>query len=133
VQRINPESEVVELVPGTSSPSSIPELAQAVSATEPRFTFFRFKHSYGGDESSPVLFFYTCPITGGMKSIKHRMLYPLMKRAVLEIAEKEAGLEVQKKFEVESPSEITEDSVLSDLHPKLEVRKGFSKPRRPGR
>jgi twinfilin len=61
------------------------------------------------------------------------MMYPLMKRAVLEVAQREAGLEPEKKFEVEDPSEITEDSVVLELHPKLEVRKGFSKPKRPGR
>lgn len=61
------------------------------------------------------------------------MLYPLMKRAVLDAAKSEAGLEVEKKFEVEDPSEITEESVLLELHPKVEVRKGFSRPKRPGR
>jgi twinfilin-like protein len=56
-----------------------------------------------------------------------------MKRAVLEIANREAGLQVEKKFEVEETSEITESSVLDDLHPKVEVRQGFSRPKRPGR
>lgn len=80
-----------------------------------------------------MLFFYTNPATPGTKAIRNRMLYPLMKRAVLTIAETEAGLNIEKKFEVEEPSEITEDSVLGELHPKLEVRKGFSRPKRPGR
>jgi twinfilin-like protein len=61
------------------------------------------------------------------------MMYPLMKRAVRSIAEGEAGLKIERTFEVEDPSEITEESVLGELHPKVEVRKGFSKPRRPGR
>ena len=80
-----------------------------------------------------MLFFYTCPTVGGTKAIKSRMIYPLMKRAVLTIAEKEAGLQIVKKFEVEDPSEITEASVLEELHPKVEVRQGFSRPKRPGR
>lgn len=80
-----------------------------------------------------MLFFYTCPVNPGNKSIKNRMMYPLMKRAVLEIAEREAGLAIEKRFEVEEPSEITEETVLDDLHPKVAARQGFSRPKRPGR
>ena len=72
-------------------------------------------------------------MTPGNKSIKNRMLYPLMKRAVLTIAEQEAGLTITKKFEVEDPSEITEQGVTEDLHPKTAARSGFSRPKRPGR
>lgn len=61
------------------------------------------------------------------------MLYPLMKRAVLDVASSEAGLTLDKKLEVEDPSEITEDTVLSELHPKVTVRQNFSRPKRPGR
>lgn len=132
-QKINADTEKVELVPDDSSPSSIPELVQAISTTEPRFTFYRFAHEHEGSQSSPLLFIYTCPATGGRKAIKDRMLYPLMKRAVLEMASSECGLTIEKKFEVEEPSEITEDAVLTDLHPKVEVKKAFSRPKRPGR
>lgn len=148
--KINPTTETIELVPSSSSsspsPSTIPELAQTISPTEPRFTFYRYAHSHGGAASSPVLFFYTCPTAaataagggggggGGPRSIKSRMMYPLMKRAVLEAAAREAGVVVDKKFEVEDPvAEITESSVLGELHPRVEVRQAFSRPKRPGR
>ncbi|KAH6898246.1 hypothetical protein B0T10DRAFT_543244 [Thelonectria olida] len=131
--KINPDTEAVELVPESPNPSTIGELSQVISTDEPRFTFYRFTHTHNGTESSPILFFYTCPVTGGVKSIKNRMLYPLMKRAVLEVAEKEAGLKTEKRFEVEEPSEITEQTVLDDLHPKVTARTGFSRPKRPGR
>ncbi|KZL84131.1 cofilin tropomyosin-type actin-binding protein [Colletotrichum incanum] len=131
--KINPEKESVELVPSSESPSSITELTQTISPTEPRFTFYRFTHTHNGAESSPLLFIYTCPVTPGNKSIKNRMLYPLMKRAVLEVASTEAGLTLDKKLEVEEPNEITEESVLSELHPKVTARQGFSRPKRPGR
>ena len=72
-------------------------------------------------------------MTPGNKAIKSRMLYPLMKRAVLEVAANEAGLTLDKKFEVEDPSEITEESVMDDLHPKAQTRQGFSRPKRPGK
>jgi twinfilin len=120
-------------VPDSSSPSTITELTQTISSTEPRFTFFRYSHTHDGADFSPVLFFYTCPVTPGNKAIKYRMMYPLMKRAVQEIATKEAGLTLEKKFEVEEPDEITEESVLSDLHPQVEVRQRFNRPKRPGR
>lgn len=123
----------MELVPESPRPNSISELTSAISATEPRFTFYRFTHTHAGQEESPLLFFYTCPVTAGNKAIKNRMLYPLMKRAVLDVAEKEAGLKLDKRFEVEEPAEITEQSVLDDLHPKAAVRQGFSRPKRPGR
>ncbi|KAL2213143.1 actin depolymerizing protein [Sarocladium strictum] len=131
--KINPATESVELVPESPSPSSITELTQVISDSEPRFTFYRFTHTHAGTESSPVLFFYTCPANAGTKSIKNRMMYPLMKRAVLTVAESNAGLKIEKKFEVEEPTEITEQSVLEDLHPKVTARQGFSRPKRPGR
>lgn len=131
--KINPETEIVELVPESPSPSTIGELSQAITQDEPRFTFYRFTHTHNGTEQSPVLFFYTCPVTPGTKAIKFRMMYPLMKRAVLDVAEREAGLKLEKKFEVEEPNEITEKSVLDDLHPKVTARQGFSRPKRPGR
>lgn len=133
LQRINPDSESIELVPDHASPSSIPELVGAISPAEPRFTFYRFAHSHNGSESSPLLFFYTCPSSFSTKAIKFRMMYPLMKRAVLAVAEEKAGLKPEKRFEVEDPSEITEAGVLDELHPKVEVKKGFSRPKRPGR
>lgn len=132
-QKINPATEAVELVPESPNPDTIAELSQTISSTEPRFTFYRYKHTHNGEAQSPLLFFYTCPASAGAKSIKNRMMYPLMKRAVLTIAEQEAGLTIEKKFEVEETSEVTEQLVLDDLHPKPVARQGFSRPKRPGR
>lgn len=108
-------------------------MAQAISPTEPRFTFFRYSHNHNGATTSPMLFFYTCPQTPGNKAIKTRMLYPLMKRTVLSVASDTAGLDIARRFEVEDPSEITDDLVHSELHPRVEVRQGFRRPKRPGR
>ncbi|KAI1384777.1 actin depolymerizing protein [Hypoxylon trugodes] len=133
--KINPQTEVVELVSDDSTPSTIPELVKAISSSEPRFTFFRYKATppQGGDQKNVVLFFYTCPATPGTKAIKFRMMYPLMKRAVLEVATKEAGLHIEKKFEVEEVDEITEQTVNSDLFPEAETKTAFRRPKRPGR
>ncbi|TLD19658.1 hypothetical protein PspLS_09705 [Pyricularia sp. CBS 133598] len=134
MMKINPETETVENVATSATPSTISELVSEISATEPRFTFYRYTHQHGGETQRPVLFFYTCPTsTTGRVAIKFRMLYPLMKRAVLTAAEKETGVVAEKKFEVEETSEITEESVLSELHPQVEQKKAFSRPKRPGR
>ncbi|CAK7563849.1 MAG: Twinfilin-1 [Sporothrix epigloea] len=135
VLKINPDTEIVELddVPSSAGPSTIDDVVRTISATEPRFTFFRYSHTFNGSASQPLLFFYTCPATPGTKAIKFRMMYPLMKRSVLAVATGEAGLTLDKKFEVEEPSEITEASVHAELHPQTETRKAFSRPKRPGR
>ena len=132
-QKIDPDTESVQLVPSNSAPSSIADIPKIVSDTEPRFTFYRFAHTNNGADSAPILFFYTCPATAGNKAIKNRMLYPLMKRAVLEIAERECGVTPEKRFDVEGPAEITEEVVMNELHPKVQARQGFSRPKRPGR
>ncbi|KAI2642736.1 actin depolymerizing protein [Xylaria nigripes] len=132
--KINSANETVELVNNSSKPMSVNEAAQAISTSEPRFTFFRYRPSKTGAENKEViLFFYTNPATAGTKAIKNRMIYPLQKRAVLTIAEKECGCAVEKKFEVEDPSEITEELVLEELFPKVETKTAFRRPKRPGR
>lgn len=133
LQKVDAESETVQLVPPPSStPTSIDALTSTISTTEPRFTFFRYPHTHLETESSPLLFIYTNPSTGGKKAIKSRMLYPLMKRAVLDIAARE-GATVDKKFEVEEPAEITEELVLQELYPQEVQKQAFSRPKRPGR
>ncbi|KAI1421397.1 hypothetical protein F5Y12DRAFT_706661 [Xylaria sp. FL1777] len=132
--KIDSQDEAVELVPDTSNPVSVAEAVQAISTSEPRFTFFRYQPSRPGAENKEVLlFFYTNPATPGSKAIKNRMIYPLQKRAVLAMAEKECGCAVDKKFEVEDPSEITEELVLEELFPKVETKTAFKRPKRPGR
>jgi twinfilin-like protein len=80
--------------------------------------------------SSPILFIYTCP--SGSK-IKERMLYAASSRSAIQVAEAEAGLKVEKKIEASSPDEFSEESIDGDLHPKVEVKKAFERPKRPGR
>ncbi len=134
-QKINPDTEVVELVPDSANPATLAELVQAISPTEPRFTFFRFRHARNGVQAAPLLFFYTCPMTPGNRAIKFGMLYPLMKRAVLHAASSDEGasLAIDHKFEMEDPTDITEDGVMAELYPTASARQGFSRPKRPGR
>ncbi|KAI1330352.1 actin depolymerizing protein [Xylariaceae sp. FL0255] len=131
--KINSDDEAIDLVSDSSNPTSLPEAVAAISTTEPRFTFFRYRPSHPQADKDYVLFFYTNPSTTGTKAIKSRMLYPLQKRAVLNLAESECKCAPDKKFEIEDPNEITEDSVLSDLFPKIETKTAFRRPKRPGR
>jgi twinfilin-like protein len=116
------------LASSTSTPIS--SLSSTISSSEPRYSFYRYTHTYDGTTSSPTLFIYTCP--SGSK-IKERMLYAASSRSAIQLAEAEAGLKVEKKIEASSPDEISEESIDGDLHPKVEVKKAFERPKRPGR
>ncbi|MCJ1451179.1 Twinfilin-1 [Mycoblastus sanguinarius] len=120
--------ETIELV-GTSS-TNADGLASAISGTEPRYTFFRYIHSLEGTEQSPVVFIYTCP---SESKVKERMVYASTKQGFLAAASSELGIEIAKKFEASSPSELTVSTLEDEFRPKQEQKQGFSRPKRPGK
>lgn len=61
------------------------------------------------------------------------MLYASSSRSAVQIAEAQAGLTIEKKIEESSPEDISAASIDADLHPRVEVKKAFERPRRPGR
>lgn len=61
------------------------------------------------------------------------MLYAASSRSAVQVADSEAGVKVEKRIEASDPEDVTEQSILEDLHPKVEVKKAFERPRRPGR
>lgn len=61
------------------------------------------------------------------------MLYAASSRSAVQVAETEAGLKVDKKIEESNPADLSEEAFLGDLHPKVEVKQAFSRPKRPGR
>jgi len=126
--KINIATETMSLASSTSTP--ILDLSSTISATEPRYSFYRYEHQYNGTSSSPILFIYTCP--SGSK-IKERMLYAASSRSAVNLGESEAGLKIEKRIEASSPDEVSEESINADLHPKVEVKKAFERPKRPGR
>jgi len=125
---MNLASETLELA--TSSQTPISSISTAISQNEPRFSFYRYTHTHAGSTESPILFIYTCP--SGSK-IKERMVYAASSRSAVQMAETEAGLKIDKRIEASDPSDVTEESVQGDLHPRVEVKKAFERPRRPGR
>ncbi|EPE25001.1 Actin depolymerizing protein [Glarea lozoyensis ATCC 20868] len=126
--QINIATETMELASVTSTPISA--LPKTISNSAPRYSFYRFTHEHAGQTQSPILFIYTCP--SGSK-IKERMLYAASSRSAVQVAEAEAGIKVEKRVEAGSPEDVDEESILGDLHPKVEVKKAFERPRRPGR
>lgn len=118
----------MELASSTHAP--IAQLSSSISSTEPRYTFYRYTHDYNGTSSSPILFIYTCP--PGSK-IRERMLYAASSRSAVAVAESQAGLTIDKKIEASSPEDVSVESIDDDLHPKVEVKKAFDRPKRPGR
>ena len=97
IQRIDPPNEAVEIVNKNSV--SAQELASAISDTEPRYSFFRYTHTFDGQEQAPVVFIYTCP--SGSK-IKERMLYASSRAGIISTAESEAALKITKKVSQKS-------------------------------
>ena len=51
----------------------------------------------------------------------------------MQMAEKEAGLKIEKKLEASGPEEITEGGIEEEFRDRVEVKRGFDRPRRPGR
>ncbi|RFU26675.1 hypothetical protein B7463_g9668, partial [Scytalidium lignicola] len=126
--KINTAAETMELASVTST--EISSLSSTISSTEPRYSFYRYTHTHQGTTSSPILFIYTCP--SGSK-IRERMLYAASSRSAAQIGEEEAGLKLEKRIEAGSPEDISQESIESDLHPKVETKKAFDRPKKPGR
>ncbi|KAG9229216.1 hypothetical protein BJ875DRAFT_446166 [Amylocarpus encephaloides] len=127
-QQINIPAEKMELASVTSTPVS--SLSTTISSSAPRFSFYRFTHEHNEETQSPILFIYTCP--SGSK-VKERMLYAASSRSAQQLAESEAGLKINKRIEAGGPGDVDEASIMGDLHPKVEVKKAFERPKRPGR
>ncbi|KAI9824966.1 MAG: Twinfilin-1 [Phylliscum demangeonii] len=106
------------------------QLGGAISASEPRYAFYRYGHDYEGQHLAPIAFLYTCP--SGAK-IKERMVYASSRAGVISYAEAEADLKIAKRLEASDPSEITAARLQQEFHPVKEERSQFSRPKRPGR
>lgn len=122
---MNISSETISLASSTTTEPS--HLSTTISTTSPRYSFYRYS-----SPSTPaaIVFIYTCP--SGSK-IKERMLYASSRAAVVAIAEKEAGLSVAKKMEASGPDELTEAVLEEEFKPRVEVKRAFERPKRPGR
>jgi twinfilin len=61
------------------------------------------------------------------------MIYAATRRFAVRVAETDAGLKVEKTLEMSDPEELTESSIEEEFRPKVEVKKAFERPKRPGK
>ncbi|GFR72708.1 twinfilin-2 [Elysia marginata] len=94
-----------------------------------RYHLYNFSHTHEGDAMDSVVFIYSLP--GFKCSIKERMLYSSCKSPLVEQLEAR-GVVIEKKIEVDDPTELTEEFVYDEIHPKKNVaRQAFAKPKGP--
>jgi len=123
------ETIVVESTTSGIAPSS---LASSISATDPRYSFYRYAYTDGAtsESKSGIIFIYTCPTSA---KIKERMLYASSRHSTYNLAERGVGLTIAKKLEASDPSDISPETLEAEFAPKKEEKTGFSKPKRPGK
>jgi twinfilin-like protein len=122
--RMDVPTETLKFV--SSSSATADSLASAIDKQEPRFSFYR--HS---DPDSSIMFVSTCP--SGAK-VRERMLYAASRSNVISLAQNEGGLKVAKRLEATNPEEITAQVIADEFKvEEKEEKKGFAKPKRPGR
>lgn len=91
--KIDSSETIVLAEPPVSSvePSA---LASHISATEPRYSIY--KYPFNGDSGTEIatIFIYTCP---SASKVKDRMVYASSRRSAEALAEQEAGVKLAKK------------------------------------
>lgn len=122
--RMDTPTETLQFVSsGSATPDS---LASSIDKQEPRFSFYRHSDSEGS-----IVFISTCP---SVAKIKERMLYAASRSNVISLAQNDGGLKVAKRLEATNPDEITKQVVEDEFKvEEKEEKKGFAKPKRPGR
>merc|ERR1712055_211553 len=97
-----------------------------------RYHIFRFKHTHEGDSIESNVFIYSMP--GYSVPIKERMMYSSCRNAVEDVIEKTLNIPLEKKVEVSSGAELTEEYLQGELHPVVSLnRPKFAKPPGPSR
>lgn len=107
------------------------KLAAQVPTDHARFHIFLFKHSYDGDWLESFVFVYSMP--GYNCSVKERMMYSSSKAPFLD-AIQGLGIEITKRLEVDDASELSEENLIDEIHPKKMLHKQqFAKPAPPSK
>lgn len=61
------------------------------------------------------------------------MVYASTKQGFLNATSSNLGIDIAKKLEASSPSEITVATLEEEFRPKKEQKQGFSRPKKPGK
>lgn len=101
-------------------------LSSTIAAKEPRYVFYRYREI----EAAPLLFIYSCP--SGSK-VKERMIYSTSRAYVASKVAEEAGLTIDKKMEASDSDDLSATALADEFKSKVEVKKTFDRPRRPGK
>ncbi|XP_011666942.1 twinfilin-1-like [Strongylocentrotus purpuratus] len=124
---IDAKEEVIRLA--NCDHTNVDSLPSRVPDDSPRYHLFVFPHTYEGDNLNSIVFIYTMP--GYKCPVKERMLYSSCKAPFLYSLE-QMGFELAAKIEIGDRDELTEEFLMSEVHPIRMVHKPkFSKPQGP--
>ncbi|EDW97621.1 twinfilin [Drosophila yakuba] len=125
--RIDLEEEQIHV--SRAAKVELADLPKQVPEDHARYHLFLFRHTHEGDYFESYVFVYSMP--GYSCSVRERMMYSSCKAPFLdELAA--LGVEVVKKLEIDSGSELTEAFLQDELHPKKILhRPAFAKPKGP--
>ncbi|KAK8386553.1 hypothetical protein O3P69_010886 [Scylla paramamosain] len=127
--KIDMSAEEIKLE-STAESLAVSGLSSRVPDSAARYHLYRFDHNYEGDFFHSVLFIYSMP--GYACPIKERMLYSSSKNPVIDLLENGLNLVIAKKLEIGEGSELTEEYLLDEIHPKQNLhRPKFAKPKGP--
>ena len=91
-------------------------LSREIPVDKGRFHLYRFNHNFDNEPFNSIVFIYSMP--GFSCTVKERMLYSSCKSELLSYLKGQSKIEIAKTFEIGEPSEISEASLLDELHPK---------------
>lgn len=125
--RIDIPQETIHLV--FAENITLERLPSKVPSDSARYHLYLFKHTHEGDYMENIVFIYSMP--GYSCTVKERMLYSSCKNPLTDTITN-LGLEVVKKIEIDSGSELTEQFLYDEIHPTNSLhRPKFSKPKGP--
>jgi len=107
------------------------ELSARISRNKPRYSFYRLRET----DDSPIFFIYSIPPTQSC-TIKELMLYSSCKSPFLSEVQKDLGVQISKKIEVDAKDRLNVHSLKSYLRVEREESTPsprFDRPQRPGR
>jgi twinfilin-like protein len=126
--KLDIENELLELA--STSDTDVHTLQKRVPENTARYHLFMYPHGHEGDFLESFVFIYSIP--GSTCTIKERMLYASCKGPLLAAMERDLGLVMDKRIEIEFGSELTEEFLREELHPTKSLnRPQFAKPKGP--
>ncbi|KAA0201727.1 hypothetical protein HAZT_HAZT003554 [Hyalella azteca] len=109
---------------------AVTELPSQVPETNARYHLYRFDHTWEGDYTHSVVFVYSMP--GYVCPIKERMVYSSCTNTLTAYMASEHSLNISRKIEIGEGSELTEEFLMEEIHPKQNLhRPKFNKPKGP--